>query len=122
MQEYAGVLIFLLMVGAVGLGGLVVSNLFGPHHPTREKKIPYECGVDPVGSARERYPVKFYLVAILFLLFDIEFLFMVVIALMFASPEAPLTRGFLFIELLVFLAILGAGYYYVWRKGALEWD
>ena len=122
MQEYVGVLVFLLMVAGVGLGGLVVSNLFGPRNPTREKGIPYECGVDPVGSARERYPVKFYLVAILFLLFDIEFLFMVVIALMFAAPEAPLTRGFLLAELVVFLAILGAGYFYVWRKGALEWD
>lgn len=122
MAEYLGVVIFLTLVAAVAAGGLLVSNLFGPRNPTPEKMTPYECGVDPVGSAKERHSVKFYLVAILFLLFDLEFLFLVLLAIMFAVPEAPLTRGFLFVELAVFLAILGAGYFYVWRKGALEWD
>ncbi|MBE7559795.1 NADH-quinone oxidoreductase subunit A [bacterium] len=122
MAEYLGVVIFLALVGIVAGGGLLVSNLFGPRNPTPEKLIPYECGVDPVGSAKERHPVKFYLVAILFLLFDIEFLFLVILAIMFASPQLPLTRGLLFFELLAFLSILGAGFFYIWRKGALEWD
>jgi NADH-quinone oxidoreductase subunit A len=120
--EYVGILILLGFVMMIALGSLIFSNLFGPSNSTREKRIPYECGVDPIGSARERYPIKYYLVAILFLLFDIEFLFMIILALMFASPGESLSRVFLFAELVAFLVILGVGYVYIWRKGALEWD
>ena len=87
-----------------------------PKKPTPEKLAPYECGMPPVGDARERHPVKFYLVAMIFLLFDIEVAFLYPFAM--ALREL---RWAGFIQLVVFFAILTAGYVYVWRKGVLDW-
>ena len=95
----------------IGLGWLV-----GPRRPTAEKLAPYECGMPPVGDARERHPVKFYLVAMIFLLFDIEIAFLYPWAL--AVRELRWTG---FIQLIVFFLILLAGYVYVWRKGVFNW-
>ncbi len=95
----------------IGLGWLV-----GPKRPTAEKRAPYECGMPPVGDARERHPVKFYLVAMIFLLFDIEIAFLYPWAL--AVRELRWTG---FIQLIVFFLILLAGYVYVWRKGVFNW-
>ena len=95
---------------------IALSKLVGPKRPTPEKLAPYECGMPPVGDARERHPVKFYLVAMIFLLFDIEVAFLYPWAM--ALREL---RWVGFVQLIVFFAILLAGYVYVWRKGVLDW-
>jgi NADH-quinone oxidoreductase subunit A len=109
----------LIMIG-LGAGFAILSvnvpRLLGPKKPTPEKEAPYECGMPPVGDARERHPVKFYLVAMIFLLFDIEVAFLYPFAM--ALREL---RWFGFIQLVVFFAILLVGYIYVWRKGVLDW-
>ncbi len=107
----------LIGLGAVpGAGSVLLSHWRGPRHPTPEKLAPYECGMPPVGDARERHPVKFYLVAMIFLLFDIEVAFL--------YPWAMALRDLRwvgFVQVVVFLALLLAGYVYVWRKGVLDW-
>ena len=110
-------LLIMLVLGA-GFGGfnILLGNLVGPKRPTPEKMAPYECGMPPVGDARERHPVKFYLVAMIFLLFDIEVAYLYPFAM--ALREL---RWFGFFQLLVFFAILVTGYIYVWRKGVLDW-
>ena len=110
-------LLIMLVLGA-GFGGfnILLGNLVGPKRPTPEKMAPYECGMPPVGDARERHPVKFYLVAMIFLLFDIEIAFLYPWAM--ALRELRWTG---FIQLIVFFMILLAGYVYVWRKGVFNW-
>jgi NADH-quinone oxidoreductase subunit A len=109
----------LIMIGlGAGFGALNIglSYLVGPSKPTPEKLAPYECGMPPVGDARERHPVKFYLVAMIFLLFDIE------VAFLYPFAMAIRELGWMgFIQIVVFFAILLGGYIYVWRKGVLDW-
>src|SRR6476646_5301511 len=116
MDGWLGVLI---MIGlGVGFAAVMIglSVLLGPRHPTPEKLAPYECGMPPVGDARERQSVKFYLVAMIFLLFDIE------IAFLYPWAMALRTLGWSgFVQVVLFMALLLAGYVYVWRKGALDW-
>ena len=109
----------LIMIGlgvGFGVSNIALGWLVGPKRPTAEKLAPYECGMPPVGDARERHPVKFYLVAMIFLLFDIEIAFLYPWAL--AVRELRWTG---FIQLIVFFLILLAGYVYVWRKGVFNW-
>jgi NADH-quinone oxidoreductase subunit A len=101
----------------VGVGAMVVSELFGPKRRDPEKGTPYECGAPPLGSAREPFTVKFYLVAILFILFDIETVFLIPYAVVFRELGV-----FGLVEIFVFIAILGTGLLYCWKRGALEWD
>jgi NADH-quinone oxidoreductase subunit A len=114
-----GWLLLLVMIGAgavVGIGGVIMGHLLGPRNPTPEKSAPYECGMPAVGDARERQSVKFYLVAMVFLLFDIEVAFL--------YPYAMAVRDLRwvgYLQILVFFLLLTAGYIYVWRKGALDW-
>src|SRR6266436_9872323 len=104
-----------LGVGFAG-GSIVLSQFVGPRKPTPEKLAPYECGMPPVGDARERQSVKFYLVAMIFLLFDIE------IAFLYPWAMALRDLGWGgFVQVLLFMTLLLAGYTYVWRKGALDW-
>ena len=109
----------IMIVVAVGFG-IVMSRLsewFGPKNPSESKLSTYESGMEPVRSAHERFSVKFYLVAMLFIIFDIEVVFL--------YPWAVNFRGlgvFGLVEMFVFIAILMLGYLYVWKKGALEWD
>jgi NADH-quinone oxidoreductase subunit A len=103
---------------ATALAGAIVilSWLIGQHKPNRAKLSPYECGVQPVGDARERFSVKFYMVAMLFILFDVEAVFL--------YPWAVILRElkmFGFWEMLVYIAILLVGLFYVWKKGVLDW-
>ena len=111
-------IVVMIALTVVALGsGLIASNfLLGPKNPTPEKSAPYECGMPAVGDARERQSVKFYLVAMIFLLFDIEVAFLYPFAM--AIREL---RWFGFVQLVVFFAILLVGYVYVWRKGVLDW-
>ncbi len=102
---------------AFGAGSVVASQFLGPRKPTAEKEAPYECGVPPVGDARERQSVKFYLVAMIFLLFDIEVAFLYPWAV--ALRDLGMTG---FVQVLTFFALLLTGYIYVWRKGAFDWS
>ena len=114
-----GFLPILIMIGlGVGFAGgsVLLSQFVGPHKPTPEKSAPYECGMPPVGDARERQSVKFYLVAMIFLLFDIEIAFLYPWAIAFRELGKP---GFW--QIVAFFALLVTGYIYVWRKGVLDW-
>src|SRR3954465_14772847 len=116
MDGWLGVVIMVVL--GVGFAGVMIglSILLGPKKPTPEKLAPYECGMPAVGDARERQSVKFYLVAMIFLLFDIE------VAVLYSGGVALRDLGWSgFVQVLLFMALLLAGYIYVWRKGALDW-
>lgn len=120
LHDYLPLLI-LVIIGAALSGLLVVlSWILGPKSPTKEKLAPYECGVDPVGTARDRFPVKYYLVAMLFIIFDIETVFLYPWAVTFRAPGV--LRSFELLEMIIFIVILLVGYIYVWKKGALDWE
>ena len=110
--------IFILFIVAVlfGAGTIAASHMIGRRKYGKEKMSPYESGMIPVGDARSRFSVKFYVVAILFILFDIEVVFMYPWAVIFKKLGV-----FGFVEMMVFIAILLVGFIYVWKKGALEW-
>src|SRR5881392_588512 len=116
MDGWLGVMIMIVL--GVGFAAVMIglSVLLGPKNPSPEKLAPYECGMPAVGDARERQSVKFYLVAMIFLLFDIE------IAFLYPWAMALRDLGWNgFAQVLLFIALLLAGYVYVWRKGALDW-
>jgi NADH-quinone oxidoreductase subunit A len=115
------VLMFLVALGFAG-GNVLLSQLVGQHKATRTKTMPYECGKDPVGSARERFSVKFYLIAMIFILFDIELIFMMPWAVVFRKLTAEGLGSLVYFEMLVFIALLLVGYAYVWKKGMFEWS
>src|SRR3954469_18962289 len=116
MHGWVPILIMIGLGAGFGIVNVTIPRLLGPSKPTPEKLAPYECGMPAVGDARERHPVKFYLVAMIFLLFDI--------AVAFLYPWAMALRELRwagFSQLIVFFAILLTGYVYVWRKGVLGW-
>ena len=117
LENWAPILIFFILAAGFGLVSLVMSYLFGVRKPDPRKLSPYECGVHPIGTARERCSVKFYLVAMLFLLFDIEAVFLFPWAVVYRELKL-----FGFFEMLLFILAILAGYIYVWKKGALEWE
>lgn len=114
----------ILVVLTVGLGVLIasISSLLGPRRPALRKLEPYESGMVPVGQAQRRLPIRFYLTAILFILFDIEIVFFLPWAVVFQPILNLGYGGFLVLEMLVFVIILVVGYIYIWKKGALEWQ
>ena len=111
--------IFLMMGCALGFGILMgkANEWFGPQRPTVEKTTTYESGMEPVRNARERFSVKYYLIAMLFIVFDVEIVFMYPWAINYKQLGV---QGF--VVMFVFTFILLIGFYYVWKKGALEWD
>ncbi|HOQ98378.1 MAG TPA: NADH-quinone oxidoreductase subunit A [Anaerolineae bacterium] len=115
--------ILILVVFAVGMSAIaiVLSALLGPRKSTPTKLAPYESGMVPFGDARLRFSIKFYAVAILFILFDVEAIFLYPWAVMYGKLS-PLGKLLGLAEVVAFLAILFVGYFYAWRKGALEWD
>src|SRR5436190_11891713 len=125
--DYAPIAIMFLVAAGFGVSQILVTQLIGPRKRTAVKLMPYECGKDPVGSARDRYSIKFYSVAVIFLLFDIEVLFMVpfAVAFKYLIDQQKIT-GVAFgavalVEILVFIATLVVGYIYVWKKGTFDW-
>jgi NADH-quinone oxidoreductase subunit A len=110
----------ILILGAVALGfsvfTLVLSQLLGRPRPTAAKGETYECGVPPIGTARERFPIKFYLVCMIFILLDVDAAFFYPWALVFRELGV-----FGFVEMLVFVLLLGSGFVYAWKVGALDW-
>ena len=116
MQGWLSLLVMIALGAGFALFAVVLSSVLGPRKPTPEKAAPYECGMPPVGDARERQSVKFYLVAMIFLLFDIE------VAFLYPWAMALRDLGWSgYFQVLVFLGLLLAGYVYVWRKGVLDW-
>ncbi len=117
LTEFGKILIFFILGALFVAGGFVMSWLLRPHRPYPEKLSPYECGEEPVGDAWVRFNIRFYVVALIFLIFDVEVVFLFPWALVFKQ-----TGIFAFLEMAVFLAILLVGYVYVWAKGDLDWD
>ncbi len=114
----------ILLILSVGLGVLIalISTLLGPRRPALRKLEPYESGMVPIGQAQRRLPIRFYLIAILFILFDIEIVFFLPWAVVFQPVLNLGYGGFLALEMLMFVIILVIGYIYIWKKGALEWQ
>ena len=117
LDQYLPVLLFILVGIAVGVVPQVLGRVFGPNRPDSEKNSPYECGFEAFEDARMKFDVRYYLVAILFILFDLEiaFLFPWAVALKEVGIEG-------FIGVVIFLSILVVGFVYEWKKGALDWE
>ncbi len=116
MLGYEAVLLMVALAGTIAGIFVIVSRFVGPRNVNPIKTSTYECGLDPIGSARQRFSVKFYLVAMLFILFDIEVAFLYPWAVLFRELGV-----FGLMEMMIFVFILLVGFMYVWRKGALEW-
>jgi NADH-quinone oxidoreductase subunit A len=117
LSNYFPVLLFILVGLAVGFGPMLVGWLLGPHRPDAEKLSPFECGFEAFEDARMKFDVRYYLVAILFILFDLEIAFLFPWAVVLEELGA-----FGFWSMVVFLGILVVGFVYEWMKGALEWE
>jgi len=117
LGAYLPILLLVIVAILFGMVALVFSSLIGPKKPSALKLSPYESGCEPVGTARERFSIKFYLIAMLFILFDIEAVFMYPWAILYKKLGV-----FGLGEMGVFIVILFVGYIYVWKKGALEWE
>lgn len=117
LEAYAPILILaaVSIINAVGM--VVASHFLGPIRPTPAKRSAYESGMTPLGTARERFSVKFYMVAILFIVFDLETVFLIPWGVAFRQLGV-----FGFVEMVIFIAVLLVGFVYVWKKGALQWD
>jgi len=120
--NYIPLVLQILFALGIACGMVGVSFLIGKHKNSRTKLGPYECGMDPVGDARGRFSVRFYLVAMLFILFDVEAVFMLPWAVIYRRlPAITGSRLFGFWELLVYLGFVAVGLFYVWKKGILDW-
>jgi NADH-quinone oxidoreductase subunit A len=124
LRDYLPILLMLVVAGGFAVSQISLSQLVGQHKATRTKTMPYECGKDPVGSARERFSVKFYLIAMIFILFDIELIFMMPWAVVFKqlAAQSAQMRNVIFGEMMVFIALLLVGYVYVVKKGLFDWS
>ena len=123
LYDYLPILLMFVVAAGFAVGNILLSQLVGQRKRTKTKLMPYECGKDPVGSARERFSVKFYLIAMIFILFDIEVIFLVPWAAVFKSlaAQGDDMRWFVYLEMMVFVGLLLAGYIYVVKKGAFDW-
>jgi NADH-quinone oxidoreductase subunit A len=137
-EEYTPIFLLLIVAIVIGASMMIMSHsrFLNPRKVTRVKQMPYEAGMDPIGDARQRFDVRFYLVAIVFLLFDVELLFLYPWAVSQWSADPGVVtaapgmttagipaefRGLVFVEILVFIAILAGAFAYAWRKGVFEW-
>lgn len=119
--RYLPFLIHILMAGGIAVAIVLLSWLIGQRKPTRAKLSPYECGMTPIGDSRERFSVKFYLVAMLFILFDVEAVFIYPWAVILRDLKALGQGVFGLLEMLVYIGVFLAGFFYVWKKGVLDW-
>ncbi len=115
--DYLPIFIFFVVAVGFALFTIIASSVIGKRKVTPQKMIPYECGMDPIGQARNPFSVKFYIIAMLFIIFDIEAIFIYPWAVIFRDLKI-----FGLAEMAVFIAILLVGFIYVWKKGALEWE
>ncbi|HEX8249068.1 MAG TPA: NADH-quinone oxidoreductase subunit A [Pyrinomonadaceae bacterium] len=124
---YLPIVVMFVVAAGFAASQILVTQLIGPRKRTATKLMPYECGKDPVGSAHDRFSVKFYMVGVAFLLFDIEVLFLIPFAVAFKSLMRDEISGaafgtIAFIEVMIFIATLIAGLVYVWKKGVFDWN
>jgi NADH-quinone oxidoreductase subunit A len=117
LRGYGGVLFYFVLTVGFAVVIIVLSHFIGKRTVSREKLMPYECGVDPIGNARIRFSVKFYLIAMLFIVFDLESVFLYAFAVVFKE-----LRLLGLIEIAIFIVVLVVGLVYAWGKGALEWE
>jgi NADH-quinone oxidoreductase subunit A len=125
LQPYIPILILIAFVIANAILMLGLSHVLSTYRRTPTKIAPYESGMPILGDARERFSVKFYLVAMLFIIFDIEVVFMIPWAVAFFQAREkvlPLSPGLIILDMVVFMLILAVGYVYAWKRGALQWD
>jgi NADH-quinone oxidoreductase subunit A len=125
LQPYIPIVILVVFVVANAVLMLGASHLLSTYRRTPTKIAPYESGMPVLGDARERFSVKFYLVAMLFIIFDIEVVFMIPWAAAFYEAREkliPLSPGLVILDMVVFMLILAVGYVYAWKRGALQWD
>lgn len=120
LQPYIPILLLLVFVSVNAAAIIGISHFLSASRPTQIKGEAYESGMPALGQARDRFSVKFYLVAMLFIVFDIETVFLIPWAVAFQQMQE--IAGVLLIEMLTFVAILGVGYVYVWKRGAFQWD
>src|SRR5688500_20132803 len=123
LYDYLPILLMFIVAAGFAVGNVLLSQLVGQRKRTRTKLMPYECGKDPVGSARERFSVKFYLIGMLFILFDIEVIFLVPWAAVFKTlaGQGPAMRWFVYLEMMVFVGLLLVGYILVFEKCVFCW-
>lgn len=114
---YAPILILLVVSLLNAVAIIALTHMVSPYRPTPAKLDPYESGMIPLGDARERFSIKFYVVAILFIIFDIETVFLIPWSVLFRELGV-----FGFVEMMIFIGVLLVGFIYIWKKGALEWD
>ena len=117
LAEYLPPLLFLIVATGIGIVLIIIGNVLGPKRPSADKLAPYECGFDAFENARMPFDVRYYLIAILFIVFDLEIAFVFPWALVFRELGV-----FGLVEMGVFLALLVIGFVYVWKRGALEWE
>jgi len=117
MLEYVAIALMIVLATLVALIAIGLGTLFGPKKDSAAKSMPYESGMNPYGEGTRRMPIRFYLVAVLFILFDIEVVFFLPWAITFRQLGL-----FGLIEMIIFIVILLVGYVYAWKKGALEWE
>jgi len=120
--RYLPLLIHIAVATVIACGMVLLSFLVGQHKYNPAKMSQYECGMDPVGDARQRFSVKFYLVAMLFILFDVEAVFLYPWAIVGRPLKADGLGGFWFAEMTVYIGIILAGLWYVWKKGVIDWN
>jgi NADH-quinone oxidoreductase subunit A len=122
--DYLPILLMFVVAAGFAVGNIFLSQLVGQRKQTKTKMMPYECGKDPVGTARERFSVKFYLIAMIFILFDIEVIFLIPWAVVFKTLASPVygLRTLVYVEMMLFVVLLLAGYIYVIKKGAFDWS
>src|SRR5258708_28176146 len=121
LAPYLPVLLQLLVAAGIGTGMIVLSAILGQRKYSRMKMQAYECGITPTGDAQHRFSVKFYLVAMLFILFDVEAIFLIPLAVVYRDLIKDYGM-FGFWEMLVYIAILLVGFFYIWKKGVLDWN
>src|ERR1043165_8468171 len=123
LYDYLPILLMFIVAGGFAVGNVLLSQLVGQRKRTKTKLMPYECGKDPVGSARERFSVKFYLIAMIFILFDIELIFLIPWAVVFKSFVAAGggLATLIYVEMMLFVVLLLVGYVYIIKKGLFEW-
>jgi len=122
LLEYLAIAVLIILATLVALIAIGLGGLFGPKKKTERKSMPYESGMTPYGEGTRRMPVRFYLIAVLFILFDIEVVFLLPWAIAFREFIDNGLGFFVFGEMIVFIVILLVGYVYAWKKGALEWE
>ena len=122
LTAYLPILLMFVVAAGFVVTNILLSQMVGQRKATRTKLMPYECGKDPVGSARERFSIKFYLIAMIFILFDIEVIFLVPWAVVFKTLMAEGLSTLAYVEMMMFVGLLLVGYVYVVKKGAFDWS